>query len=214
MHTRVGHAFIFRSDTRGIAPLQSKETEVDLGYAFFFPLHRLPFFYPSNLFPKRLVSIIKASSMPTASEETYTRQELYVIEAFRDALGRMYTRGGEEWLDTIPEDAILKMGDVRHVGEGSTLRVFEPQGYNEIRELTSNDDLMFRSKKYYGYFYGMFPRVLVRGDGTIEKKWCNTERDANRHNTDWDAYYAVSGTGADAWYKMTPSLLLHAENWK
>ena len=32
-------------------------------------------------------------------------REIQVIDAIRDAFGRMYTRGGEEWLDSIPEDA-------------------------------------------------------------------------------------------------------------
>ena len=143
-----------------------------------------------------------------ASDETCiaTGQELYeelhVIEAFRDAFGRMNTRGGEEWIDTIPEDAILRMGDVRRVKEGGKVRVFEPQRYATVRELTCIDECMLRSKPY-GCFYGML------GGAT-----CNTNLDATEHNTSWDAYWAVSGSGADIWYKMTPSLLRHAENWE
>jgi len=148
--------------------------------------------------------------MPSASapDETCTGQELYeelhVIEAFRDAFGRMHTRGGEEWIDTIPEDAILRMGDVRRVKDGGTVRVFVPQRYAAVRELTCIEECMLRSKPY-GCFYGML------GGGN---KTCNTKLDATEHNKSWDAYWAVSGSGADIWYKMTPSLLRHAENWE
>ena len=34
----------------------------------------------------------------------------------------MFTRGGELWLDNIPNDAILTMGDVQQVQLGKSIR--------------------------------------------------------------------------------------------
>ena len=36
------------------------------------------------------------------NDMTYT--EMIVLDAFRDAYGRMFTRGGEEWLNDIPRE--------------------------------------------------------------------------------------------------------------
>ena len=90
----------------------------------------------------------------------------------------MHTRGGEEWLDTIPEDAILRMGDVRRVNEGGTVRLFAPQRYDAIKELTCNDEWMFQPIKPYGCFYG-----IESGNNATS----NTKLDATERNKDWDA---------------------------
>ena len=128
----------------------------------------------------------------------------HVAEAFRDALGRMYTRGGERWLDTIPKDAILTMRDVRQVKqEGVTMQVFEPQLYRT--KLINDHDDMFTLKPecVYGCFY-------AEKNG----KFHNQNLDASEFVTAWDTFSAVSGTGVDEWYKLTDSLVDHARKWE
>ena len=130
---------------------------------------------------------------------TYT--EMIVLDAFRDAYGRMFTRGGEAWLNDIPRDAYLTMGDVKRIKEqGETVRVLEPQVYRSVTVL-GRDNFMFSddgaTRKEYGYFYGMKGHRFVTSPSEVTGD-C----------------FAVSGTGADAWYKLTPSLFEHAQNWE
>ena len=127
--------------------------------------------------------------------------EVEVVEAFRDAFGRMFTRGGEDWLNAIPTDAHLTLGDVRRIKQGETIRVLEPQRYQSIVMLSS-DHMMFESDSAYGYFYGQ------DGDSFVDTPSLKTldERD--------DHYLAVSGSGAEHWYKITESLKRHARNWE
>ena len=66
--------------------------------------------------------------------------EVEVVEAFRDAFGRAFTRGGEDWLNAIPTDAHLTLGDVRRIKQGETIRVLEPQRYQSIVMLSTQCD--------------------------------------------------------------------------
>ena len=79
--------------------------------------------------------------MQTAIEEELhgaeNIDEMCLLRAFEDAHGRMFDHGGELWLDNIPNDAILTMGDVQHVMQGKTIRVLEPQVYSRVTKLTN-----------------------------------------------------------------------------
>jgi hypothetical protein len=129
--------------------------------------------------------------------------EVHVLDAFRDALGRMFTRGGEKWLDTIPKDAYLTLGDVRRMLEGDPVRVLEPQRYTEVVSLTSHHMMIEEGKESgspYGYFYGQDGESFVDSIVSLDEKY--------------DDHFAVSGSGADYWYKITDSLKKHALNWE
>ena len=128
--------------------------------------------------------------------------EICVLRAFQDALGRMFTRGGELWLDNIPNDAILTMGDVQQVQLGKSIRVLEPQVYSRVTKLTNWHTMLEDAGKghnvgVYGYFH------------TGEHTTCATEFLPELANTP-----ALSGTGSDMWYKMTPGLVEYALKWE
>ena len=94
--------------------------------------------YGGQLLPVEFVA-----RMQTAIEEelhngaeNISLDKICLLRAFQDALGRMFTRGGELWLDNIPNDAILTMGDVQQVQLGKSIRVLEPQVYSRVTKLT------------------------------------------------------------------------------
>lgn len=129
--------------------------------------------------------------------------EVAVLDAFRDAYGRMFTRGGETWLDTIPKDAFLTMEDVKRVKAGETaLRVLMPQTYREIEELANEHELFtLKPNSAFGCFYAMLPSGAYAMNYTS-----NAATDK--------LMIAVTGTSGDFYYKITPSLVEHAENWE
>ena len=118
-------------------------------------------------------------------------------DAFRDALGRMFTRTGEDWLDNIPSDAYLTLGDVERAKDGESMRIIVPQTYSDIEDLTKDHELFtLMPEKRHGCFYGRCPRSWVLSDQLL-----------------LPYMHAVSGTGGDCYYKVTPSLLKHAAEW-
>ena len=140
---------------------------------------------------------LKAELASLKEKEPRDMGEVLLIDAFRDALGRMHKRGGEEWFDGIPITAVLTLGDVRKVRQGLKIRVVEPQDYSNLADLTV-DHFMMSSNDAYGFFYG------IHGDTFEEPKACST---------DWDHMEAVSGSGADGWLKICPELIEHAKRW-
>ena len=68
--------------------------------------------------------------------------EICVLRAFQEAFGRMFTPGGELWLDNIPNDAILTMGDIQQVQLGKSIRVLEPQDYSRVTKLTTRHTML------------------------------------------------------------------------
>ena len=148
--------------------------------------------------------------MQTAIEEELHNgaediDEICVLRAFQDALGRMFTRGGKLWLDNIPNDAILIMGDVQQVQLGKSIRVLEPQVYSRVTKLTNWHTMLEDAGK--GHSVGVYGHFHT-GEHTTRASF------ANEFLPDLANKPALSGTLSDVWYKMTPSLIEHALKWE
>ena len=84
------------------------------------------------------------------------------------------------------------MGDVQQVQLGKSIRVLEPQVYSRVTKLTNWHTMLEDAGKgnnvgVYGHFH------------TGEHSTCATEFLPDLANKP-----ALSGTGSDMWYKMTP----------
>ena len=131
--------------------------------------------------------------------------EICVLRAFQDALGRMFTRGGELWLDNIPNDAILTMGDVQQVQLGKSIRVLEPQVYSRVTKLTTRHTMLEDVGK--GHKVGVYGHFHTGEHNTCASFTTEFLPDlANKP--------ALSGRGSDVWYRITPSLIEYALKWE
>ena len=142
--------------------------------------------------------------------------EVDVIDAIRDAQGRMFSRGGENWLNTIPMDAILTLEDVCRIRQqGETIRVLMPQHYEKVVELT-NEHMMFENGTDFGYFYGEHGDMTILSEQlTFDHPLIHSKQLTFDHPlVKSKSSFAVSGSGADLWYKLTDSLKQHARDWK
>ena len=94
------------------------------------------------------------------------------------------------------------MDDIQQVQLGKSIRVLEPQDYLRVTKLTTRHTMLEDVGKghnvgVYGHFH------------TGEHTTCATEFLPDLPNKP-----ALSGTGADMWYKITPSLVEYALKWE
>ena len=91
---------------------------------------------------------------------------------------------------------------MRRIQQGATVRVLEPQQYTGVVELTTEHDVFqLKPGATYGCFYGRDGR---NSNVFVEEPSAGAD----------DRLRAVSGSGADNWFKMTESLIKHAQDWE
>lgn len=146
---------------------------------------------------------------------TNENNQMEIVSAFRNAMEDAESELGKDWFGEIPSEAYLTLGDVHKIKtKGLSLPVLKPQSYSAIEVLDATD-YMFHAGDYDGEIakspYGLFYTAYRIG----HPKYVDPSR-LKRYPVDPDHFerVAASGSGADFWLKLHPSLLQHARSWK